>query len=199
MPEILIPLADGSEEIEAVTLIDVLRRAGFKPCVASVMPYTRITASRGVVIEADTLLDNSTLGRPWDLIALPGGMPGAQHLAEHPGLRQLLASTSASLAAICAAPAVVLARQGLLKGLRCTAYPAFWPELRALGLAVEEQPLVIDGRVITSQGPATAMLFALSLVEYLSDASTAQATAQALLIPYNPHHRHYRNNEGTAQ
>jgi 4-methyl-5(b-hydroxyethyl)-thiazole monophosphate biosynthesis len=162
----LIPIADGSEEIEAVTIIDVLRRAGSQVTVASVNDL-QITASRGVRITADCLIDRC-VGVGYDLIALPGGMPGAQHLHDNSVLKDLLIQHDARgcfVAAICAAPAVVLQPHGLLADRPATCHPSF--NHRLVNQSAVSQRVVVDGKLVTSQGPGTALAFALTLVELL--------------------------------
>lgn len=167
MPKtVLIPIADGTEEIEAVTLIDVLRRAGADVTVASVGAL-QITASRGVKIVADCRITECAQ-RHFDLVVLPGGMPGAEHLRDSEVLRQILVSQNAAgrlFGAICAAPAVVLQTHGLLQGRRCTGHPGHMQRLSASGAA--EAEVVVDRNCVTSRGPGTAMAFALELVQQL--------------------------------
>ena len=162
----LVPIADGSEEIEAVTIIDVLRRAGAQVTVASVQ-QRRITASRGVVIEADTLIAECA-DTIYDVIALPGGMPGAEYLQQNEILKTLLedqARQGRLYAAICAAPAVVLHTHGLLKQRQATGHPNFMDKMPEA--MVSERSVVVDGNCVTSRGPGTALVFALTLVEML--------------------------------
>lgn len=170
--QVLIPIADGSEEIEAVTMIDVLRRAGASVTVASV-GARQITASRGVKLVADKQLSECT-GKTYDLIALPGGMPGATHLRASRELTQLLVRQQAEnrwIAAICAAPAVVLAPLGLLTMKQATCHPNFTGQMGTA--TVSNDRVVVDGRFVTSQGPGTAMEFALKLVAILFGDNTA--------------------------
>lgn len=162
----LIPIADGSEEMEAVTIIDVLRRAGSQVTVASVNDL-QITASRGVRITADCLID-SCADMGYDLIALPGGMPGAQHLRDSAVLKELLIQHDARgrlLAAICAAPAVVLQPHGLLAKRPATCHPSFSDRL--VNQTAISKRVVVDGKLVTSQGPGTALAFSLTLIELL--------------------------------
>ncbi|SDK62123.1 DJ-1 family glyoxalase III [Microbulbifer yueqingensis] len=179
MRRALVPVADGTEEIEAVTIIDVLRRAGVEVTVASAMPALKVTASRGVVIEADCLLDECGNG-PWDLVALPGGMPGAEHLAGSELLMGIVREQLAGdrwLGAICAAPVVVLGRHGLLGDRRATCHSGFRNELRGLAAAVSDDVVVRDGNLVTSQAPGTAMAFALELVSCLLGGDKRRAVA----------------------
>jgi len=181
MPRVLVPLAQGCEEMEAVTIVDILRRA--KVDVTTVgLDAQVVVASRGMRLLPDTTLDAVPEGG-WDLIALPGGLPGADHLAADARLTSMLretAATGGSVAAICAAPKV-LAQEGLLNGKRATAYPgcvdwADYPEATYTGSAVE-----IDGKVITSRGPGTAMDFALALVEHLCGAAVRDEVESRLV------------------
>lgn len=168
MTQVLVPIADGSEEMEAVITIDVLRRAGAEVTVASVMKNPLITASRSVVIQADTTIDNC-VSTPWDLIALPGGLPGAEHLSNNKSLLALVKQQHEKqrwLAAICAAPAVVLGRHGLLEGFKATCHPGFQAELAGYA-EVSKDRVVLDRHLITSQAPGTAIEYALTLVECL--------------------------------
>ena len=164
MASVLIPLAQGCEELEAVTVIDLLRRAGID-VVSAGLDEKPIIASRGVVLLPDTDLNNA-LQRDYDMVVLPGGLPGADHLDNDPRIRELLVSMANSgkyTAAICAAPKI-LANAGILEDKKATSYPGV---LDALGVASEGTAIVEDGKVITSRGPGTAMDFALKLIEKL--------------------------------
>lgn len=168
MARVLVPLAAGCEELEAVTLIDLLRRAGIEVVSAGLQPGI-VKASRGVQLVPDTLLD-AVLHEDFDMIALPGGMPGAQHLKEDPRILALLkrmAQQGRYTAAICAAP-TVLAEAGLLAGRRATSYPGFLDRIEVPGMAYQQDAVVRDGNILTSRGPGTAMDFALALIEVLS-------------------------------
>lgn len=160
----LVPIADGSEEIEAVSIIDTLRRAGIETTVASVGANAGVEASRGVRLVADCLIADAA--GPYDIIALPGGMPGAENLASSDVLQRLVraqAEGGGLLGAICAAPAVVLEPMGLLKGRMATAHPGFIDRLASASAALESR-VVVDGNIVTSRGPGTAIEFALTLV-----------------------------------
>ena len=167
MPRVLVPLAQGCEELEAVTIIDLLRRAGIEVITAG-LDARPVTASRGTVLIPDTTLDEAA-GQAFDMIALPGGLPGADQLAADDRLvAQLRAQDAAGryLAAICAAPKV-LAGAGLLDGRQATGYPGAittsdYPRVRFV-----DAPVVVDGTFVTSRGPGTAMDFALELIEVL--------------------------------
>ncbi len=180
MATVLVPLADGCEELEAVTIIDLLRRAGIEVITAGLRDGP-VHASRDVMLIPDVSLDTA-LERDYDMVVLPGGLPGADHLQRDARIGELLrqlANSGRFTAAICAAPKV-LASQGLLDGKRATAYPGVleagdWPDVDVTGEAV-----VRDGQVITSRGPGTAMDFALELIEALSDHDTREAVEQGL-------------------
>ncbi len=178
---VLVPVADGIEEIEAVCIIDVLRRADVSVTVASVGAL-QVTASRGVKIVADSLIADCT-GIVYDLIALPGGMPGAEKLRDSDELLSLLNAQKLEgrfYAAICASPAVVLQYHGLLGSLRATCHPFFVDRLDNKG-AIESR-VVVDGYCITSRGAGTALEFALKLVEVLMGKGKAEEIAGSMVI-----------------
>ena len=182
--KVLVPVADGSEEIEAVCIIDVLRRAGAEVSVASV-GNLQITASRGVKIVADCLI-SECLDQDWDLVALPGGIPGAEHLRDSAELGRILrrqAERGGLYGAICAAPAVVLHHHGLLAGRRATAHPAF---IEALEGAAEASRVVVDGGCVTSRGPGTAIEFAIELVAQLFGPDKAREVAGPMVVAQAP-------------
>lgn len=167
MARVLIPLAQGCEELEAVTLIDLLRRANIDVVTAGLRSGA-VTASRGTVLIPDTTLD-TVLDQTFDMLVLPGGLPGSDHLDQDPRIHTLLqkmSSTGKYTAAICAAPKV-LARAGLLDGRTATCYPGVLNKFTKID--VVPAPVVTDGKVITSRGPGTAIDFALTLIEILSD------------------------------
>jgi 4-methyl-5(b-hydroxyethyl)-thiazole monophosphate biosynthesis len=185
--KILVPIANGTEEIEAVTIIDGLRRADADVTVASVEDALQVTASRGVKLVADLSIDDCVTERgasiaPYDLIALPGGMPGAEHLRDSEPLTMLLKRQQQEgrlYAAICAAPVVVLQYHGLLVGRRATCHPAFAEQLK--NDEAVEQRVVVDGPCITSRGPGTALEFTLKLIELLYDTQKAQEIGKHML------------------
>lgn len=180
--KILIPLADGVEEIEAVTLIDVLRRGGLDVGTAAVGPETRVEGAHGIILLADALWDNINPDA-FDVIVLPGGGPGTERLAADgrvlDALRQFN-DTGRFIAAICAAP-TILADAGILEGRKATCYPSC---AKALGESFEPVPVVADGNIITGQGPGTAMLFALVLIRHLAGDETARRVADGLLAAF---------------
>lgn len=181
MPSVLIPLARGFEELEAVTVIDLLRRAEIEVVTAGIESGP-VTGSRGTVILPDSTLD-AEQERDFDMVVLPGGMPGSAHLDADPRVHRILRrqqETGRFLAAICAAPRV-LARSGLLDGLAATAYPGALDRTVYPGVRWLEDAVVVDGQVITSRGPGTAMDFALCLVEILVGAEGRDRVEGALV------------------
>lgn len=178
----LIAVADGVEDLECVTLIDVLRRADVEVLVASIEERRMITCARGTRLTADAMLVD-VLAQDFDLIVLPGGMPGAQHLADFEPLAERVrkqAKAGELFAAICAAPALALQSYGVLKQRRMTCYPAFSDRLS--GCTFVDEAVVVDGNCITSQGPGTALAFALTLVEQLVGRGTRNEVAKAMLV-----------------
>ena len=177
----LVPIADGIEDIESVCIIDVLRRAGADVTVASV-DGLEVTASRRVRLIADKLIGDCA-DEIFDLIALPGGMPGAEHLRDSAVLVKLLKDQKQAgrfYAAICASPAVVLAAHGLLDDKKAVCHPALAKELKCLE-AVDAR-VVTDGNCITSCGPGTAIEFALELAKLLYGQDRANAVAGPMLV-----------------
>ena len=167
MARVLIPLAEGCEELEAVTVIDLLRRAGIE-VVAAGLNEGPVRCSRGTVLVPDRALEE-VIDEEFDMVVLPGGLPGSQHLDADERIHRLLRRYHAEdryAAAICAAPKV-LANAGLLAGRAATSYPGAvtiedFPEVDLLDV-----PVVVDGKVITSRGRGTALDFALQLIESL--------------------------------
>jgi protein deglycase len=178
--KVLVPIANGSEEIEAVCIIDTLRRAGAEVTVASV-DKLQVTASRGVKIVAEARIADCT-GQTYDCIALPGGMPGAEHLRDSAELIEMLRKQKQAgrlYAAICAAPAVVLQHHKLIEKVRATCFPGMRNKLDPA--YASDERVVVDGNCVTSQGPATAVEFALKLVERLFGPAKAKEVAKAML------------------
>lgn len=183
MARVLVPLAEGFEELEAVTIVDLLRRAGVEVVTAGLQPGP-VKASRGTVLIPDTTLDQA-LADDYDMVVLPGGMPGAKHLNEDARVKDLLrrmADADKFTGAICAAP-MVLAEAGLLHGRRATSYPGFVDRMGLADVTYVNEPVVQDGKVITSRGPGTAMDFALTLIEVLAGPAKRQEVEAALLRP----------------
>jgi protein deglycase len=187
MKKVLVILANGCEELEAVTVIDLLRRAEVDVTTASLdngKDVTPITASRGVVLLADTTLDEAVKS-DYDMLVLPGGLPGADYLDKDKRVSSLLQKMSNAnkfIAAICAAPKV-LANAQLLKDKQATSYPGVLENMALKNTELLTDNVVIDDKIITSRGPATAMEFALNLIEQLIDKDKRNAVARALLLP----------------
>lgn len=168
MAQVLVPLAQGCEELEAVTVIDLLRRAGIV-VVSAGLDERPVRASRGVLLLPDTTLEQ-VMKQDFDMIVLPGGQPGTNNLDADPRIHALIARMAAQgkyLAAICAAPRI-FARMGLLQGRRATGFPGAIEGLQLAGVTSTGAVLEQDGKVITSRGPGTAMDFALHLISVLA-------------------------------
>ncbi|WP_373017634.1 DJ-1 family glyoxalase III [Thiomicrorhabdus sp.] len=181
MTKVLVPLAQGCEELEAVTIIDLLVRAGVEVITASLDAERVITASRGVQLIAQTTLD-AVSHEVFDLVVLPGGLPGADYLKQDDRLINILKKTAEQggyVAAICAAPQV-LVQAGLLDNKQATSFPGVIDNKPAPGMQYLNQPVVEDGKVITSKGPGTAMDFALTLIERLEGSAKRQQVEQGL-------------------
>ncbi|MDR0518632.1 MAG: DJ-1/PfpI family protein [Clostridiales Family XIII bacterium] len=180
---VYVHLADGFEEIEALTQVDLLRRAGVDAKTVSIMGRREVTGAHGVRVYADIVFAEADYDS-CEMIVLPGGLPGATNLAAHEGLREKLldfAGAGKRIAAICASPAAILAPLGILDGKKATGYPGY--EDQALANAIRtDGDVVIDGSIITSRGPATAMPFALALVEELCGKAGRDELAGELLF-----------------
>jgi protein deglycase len=183
MTSVLVPLADGCEEIEAVTIIDLLRRADIEVVTAGLKPGP-VTASRGMVLVPDTTLDGLD-GNDFDMIVLPGGKAGAENLRDDAKVQALIRDMAAKgkyTCAICAAP-IALANAGVLSGKRATSFPGFLEGLNLPGVTVTEAPVETDGKVITSRGPGTAMDFGLTLIETLKGTDARNEVEVRLMRP----------------
>ncbi len=183
MARVLVPLANGCEELEAVTVVDLLRRAGIEVVTAGLQAGP-VTASRGVVLVPDRSLDQ-VMDEDFDMIVLPGGLPGADHLDADPRIHALLhrmADQERYTAAICAAPKVLLSA-GLLEGRSATAYPGVIDALMTEKSRLLADAVVTDGKVVTSRGPGTAMDFALTLIERLLGADKREEVETPLMRP----------------
>ncbi len=181
MYRVLVPLAQGCEELEAVTIIDLLRRAKIEVVTAGLNDEP-VVASRGVCLIPDISIDDA-IDQNFDMIVLPGGLPGAEHLDNDPRIKSLLkkmANDEKYTAAICAAPKV-LANAGILSNKKATSYPGFLEDLDLPDTDLKTDPVVIDGNVITSRGPGTAMDFALALIETLAGKDKKDEVEKALL------------------
>jgi len=176
----LIPLADGVEEMEAVIMADVLRRAGWEVTLAGLKPGA-VTASRGVRLLPDTEWKDVRPG-DFDALLLPGGSVGARHLAEHEGVQAAIRAFDAPgrlLGAICAAP-LALQAAGVLRGRRATCHPAVRGQLTQAETV--EARVVEAGTIITAAGPGVAFEFALALVARVNGRARAEALAAEMLV-----------------
>lgn len=176
----LVILADGFEEIEAVTPIDVLRRAELDVIVAG-LGGKQVTGSRGLRVEADIPLEEYR--ETPDAVVLPGGLPGAKNLEESKSVQELLERMNREkklVSAICASPALALTRAGVLKGRKATCYPGFESQFSKETTFVEDR-VVIDQNITTSRGPGSALEFSLALVEQLVSKDKAQFLREVLL------------------
>lgn len=176
-------LAEGFEEIEALTVVDLLRRADIPVKTVSITTALQVTGAHGVTVKADLLFDNTHFADAEWLI-LPGGMPGASNLYEYAPLQGLLKaqldSERGRIGAICASPAVVLGQMGLLKGERATCYPGFENMLE--GAEVVDAPVVKSGRFVLGNGPANAMVWALAIISETLGSQEANKVANGLLL-----------------
>lgn len=176
-------LAEGFEEIEALTAVDVLRRGGIEVVTISITSSLQVTGAHGIQVKADSLYDPALIQDPEWLI-LPGGMPGAQNLYEFAPLQGLLrrqaSSRTGRIAAICAAPAIVLGQLGLLKGKKATCYPGF--EKYLPDSEIVAVPVVTDGRFVLGNGPANALRWALTILREATDTMTATEVANGMLF-----------------
>jgi 4-methyl-5(b-hydroxyethyl)-thiazole monophosphate biosynthesis len=187
----LLLLAQGFEEVEAVTPVDYLRRAGLEVITAAVGESPEVTGAHGIPVRADAVLAELAakagglpgLCRDLDAALLPGGMPSASNLAASADVSALLgamARDGKTIAAICASPALVLAPLGLLRGRRFTCYPGMEQGLE--GALWSEEPVVTDGNLITSRGAGTAAAFAVALINRLAGEAAGTKLARAVLL-----------------
>ena len=181
MSKVNVYLADGFEEVEGLTVVDLLRRAGIETDMVSIMGRKEITGARKIPVLADKLFEEQD---DPDVIVLPGGMPGTLHLKAHEGLADLIRKADKEgklLAAICAAP-TIYGEMGLLEGKNATCYPGL--EDKLLGANWQEPPVVVDGNFVTSRGVGTAIAFALTLVTILKDEETAKSLANSIVYKW---------------
>lgn len=184
MAKVLIPIATGFEEIEAVSMADVMRRAGIEVTVASVKGELEVTGANGITIKCDRGLEG--IGADdIDMIVLPGGWGGTDVLADDANVQNLLKAMDAkgkTIGAICAAP-YALNQAGVLKDT-FTCYPSVEERIRQEGYQGDKAQVVVDGNVMTSRGPGTSICFALQIVKKLVGEETYAALKNGLLVPY---------------
>ena len=181
MKKVALFLANGFEEIEALATVDILRRAQIPVETISLSEEKIVTGAHNIPVTADTTFNKADFAAV-EVLALPGGMPGAKHLNEHEGLKNLLLEFNAQnklIAAICAAP-MVLGGLRLLEGRRATCYPGFEPEL--IGAQVTGENVVVDGNITTGRGPGLVFDFALRMVEQIAGLATRREVQQGLLL-----------------
>lgn len=181
MRQVSVFLADGFEEIEGLTVVDILRRAGLQVDTVSVTGDKTIHGSHQIDVQADFLFEEMDFSQT-DMLVLPGGMPGTVHLKEHKGLRGLLEAHHEQgqyIAAICAAPSI-FGELGFLKGRRACCYPSFEEKLE--GAEVVQDKVCVDGHVITSRGMGTAIPFALQLTSLLCGEEKAQEIGRSIIF-----------------
>ena len=181
---VYVHLATGYEEIEALTTVDILRRAGVEVQLVSVEDCLTVESTHGIRVEADITFTQADYDR-CSMIVLPGGMPGAVNLEAHEGLMNQVcrkADEGGWIAAICASPAVVLAPHGILAGKKATVYPGMEDELLKYDAVPVTDGVVRDGNIITGKGPAYAAEFALAVLEALEGRSKADEIAEDFLI-----------------
>ena len=175
-------LADGFEEIEAISVVDILRRADIAVQMVSIMGRKEVVGAHRVVVIADVLFENVNYA-DIDMMILPGGGGGTEKMAEHTGLKQQLTKQAMSdkwIAAICAAP-TILGKLGLLEGKSATCYPGY--EAQLTGAKARTLPsVIIDGKIITSRGPGTSLEFGLKIVEVLKGLELANSLKEQMVI-----------------
>ena len=184
----ILMLAEGFEEVEALTPADFLRRAGIEVTIAAVGENRCVKGSHGIAVCADVLLaelvkQGKAAPEVWDAVVLPGGMPGASNLAASKDVCALLTAMAEAgklVSAICAAPAVVLSKVGVLKGRKFTCYPGHEKNVKDGTYTVE--PVVLDGNIMTSRGVGTAAQFALGIISYLLGEDAAKKIKDSVLL-----------------
>lgn len=173
-------LADGFEEIEGLTVVDLLRRAEVEVTTVSITKILTIHGAHGIDVQADKLFDEVEYDKQ-DMAVLPGGMPGTLHLGEHAGVKDVLEQfyqEKKFIAAICAAPSI-LGKYGMLEGRKATSYPGF--EEALLGAEYVYDEVAVDGFVITSRGMGTAIAFSLALIEKLKGKEQAEKIGKSII------------------
>ena len=180
MKKVSVILADGFEEIEALTVVDLLRRAQIYVGTVSITDDYTVHGAHGINVQAEDLFEEVAFVES-DMIVLPGGMPGTSNLNAHEGVRRVVKEFNRDgkyIGAICAAP-TILGNLGLLKGKRVSCYPSVEQEIQ--GAVMTRTDVTVDGNLITSRGAGTAIAFALKLIEMLSGAEKAAEIAEVIL------------------
>ena len=180
MPRVLIPVANGSEEMETVILADVLRRAEWEVVLAGTQGDGPITASRGVRLIPDEQWEKLDLST-FDMLVLPGGLGGTEALCNNDGVQEALRIFDIEelwIGAVCAAP-LALHKAGVLKNRAFTCYPGTEKKMKRTDRS--DEPIVVAGHIVTSQGPGTAIAFALKLIELVDGANAAEQVASGMI------------------
>lgn len=178
--QVCVFLADGFEEIEGLTVVDLLRRAGVTVTTVSITGEHTIHGAHGINVQADKLFEEVDYKKQ-EMAVLPGGMPGTLHLGEHDGVKKVLKqyyNEGKYIAAICAAPSI-LGKYGMLKGRKATSYPSFEEALDGAAYVYDE--VAVDDFIITSRGMGTAIPFSLKLIEKLIDADKAEEIGKSII------------------
>ncbi len=181
MKTAFVHFAEGFEEIEALTIVDVLRRADIPNQMVSVTGHRQVTGAHGIKIVADVVFEDVNYEQAL-VVVLPGGMPGSSNLMQHKGLAEVLknkARHNEPIAAICAAP-MVLGSLGILEGKEAVCYPGIEPQLK--GATIRHTPTVLSGLILTGRGPGAALHFSLELVKMLKGAELASKLAKDMLV-----------------
>ena len=181
MAKVYVFLADGFEDIEALAPIDILRRGEIDVVTVSINRDEFVTSAHGVTMKADTTFESAGDFADADLMLLPGGMPGAQNLNEHEGVRKTLLrqhEAGRRIGAICAAP-MVLGSRGILQGRRATCYPGF--ENALLGAEYTAELVTVDGNITTGRGPAAALPYGYQLLSYFKGERVVEAMEQGMI------------------
>ena len=180
MKRIAVFFGTGFEEIEALTVVDICRRCGLEVDMVSIMEEAGVTGSHGIRVEMDKVFAQADFSE-YDMLVLPGGMPGTKHLEAHEGLMEQIDAFYAAgkyIAAICAAPSI-FGHRGILKGRRACCYPSFESHLE--GAQVTAGPVEISDHVVTSRGMGTAIDFALAIAGIFCGSGKAQEMAQSIV------------------
>lgn len=180
MKKVAVLLADGFEEIEALTAVDLLRRARVYVDTVSITEEYVVHGAHGINVQTEDLFEEVNFAE-FDMVVLPGGLPGTTNLNDHAGVQGVVKEFAGSgkyVGAICAAPSI-LGNLGLLKGRHATSYPSF--EEKLAGAIVTRNAVVQDGNLITSRGMGTSIDFALKLVEVMAGAEKADEIADSIL------------------
>lgn len=179
MKKIYVFLANGFEEIEAISVVDILRRANMLAVTCSIGSHKEVSGAHGITVTADLLFDETDFNDA-DMLVLPGGMPGTSNLNNHVPLKELIVQhrqKGKALAAICAAP-MILGNLNLLKGIEANCYPGFEEMLK--GAILSNQKVVESNSIITANGPGVAIDFALKIIEYFKGKDTADEVADSV-------------------